>query len=167
MLLECNGIKVNRGPGHRPAHMEQEPERALTPTKDTQTINHGGVRICAHQAVWVVISILIKDHSRQILQIHLVDDSWAWWNNPHVAKGLRAPLRLRNGRNTVNARHTFMQLTSPSHPTHMEDQSVEPSSARTFKNSNRSLFLSNSKSWFFFKLSALSKRTTKRINFET
>ena len=100
-------------------------------------------------------------HSCQILQIHLVDDSWARWNNPHVVKGLRAPLGLRNGRNTVNARHTFMQLTSPSRPTRMKNQSMEPSSARTFKNSNRSLFLSNSKSWFFFKLSALSKRTTK------
>lgn len=163
MLLECNGIEVNRGPCHRPAYMAQEP---LTPTEDAQTINHGGVWICAHKAVWVVISILIKDHSCQILQIHLVDDSWARWNNPHVAKGLRAPLGLRNGRNIVNARHTFMQLTTPLLPTHMKNQSVEPSSACTFKNSNRSLFLSNSKSWFFFKLSALSKRTIKRVNFK-
>lgn len=55
--------------------MEKEPGTMLTPTEDAQTIDHGSVRIRAHEAVRVIITIVIEYHSCQILQIHLVDDS--------------------------------------------------------------------------------------------
>ena len=86
--------------------------RTLTPTKNAQAINHGSVRVCAHEAVWVIISILIKYHSCQIFQIHLVDDSWARGNNPHVVKSLGTPLGLTNGKNTMNAWSTPTQPIS-------------------------------------------------------
>ena len=105
--------------------------RTLTPSENTQTVNHGGVRVCAHKAVWVEISILIKYHSCQILQIHLVDDSWARGNNSHVVKSLGTPLGLKNGKNTMNAWHTPMYL--PLIPTDIKNELLEPNSAIPLK----------------------------------
>lgn len=49
--------------------------RRLTPAEDTQTIDHGGVRVGAHQAVRIQEPILVKHHAGQVLQVDLVNDS--------------------------------------------------------------------------------------------
>lgn len=59
---------------YRRVYVEQELGTILTPAENSQAINHGSVGIRAHKAVWVIIAIVIKYHSCQILQIHLVDD---------------------------------------------------------------------------------------------
>lgn len=66
-----------------------------TPAKHPQAIYHGGVRVSANHAVWIVVAILIHHHSCQVLQVHLVDDPRAWRNNPQVFKSLRAPLKQK------------------------------------------------------------------------
>lgn len=68
---------------------------AHTPAKHSQAIYHGGMRVSAHHTVWIVVAILIHHHSCQVLQVHLVDDPRAWWNNPHIFKSLRAPLKQK------------------------------------------------------------------------
>ena len=46
----------------------------LTPAEDTQAINHGGVGVCAHQAVGVEVPLMVKHYSGQVLQVNLVND---------------------------------------------------------------------------------------------
>lgn len=45
----------------------------LTPAEDTQAIYHGGVGVCAHQAVRVEVPLIVKHHSGQVLQVDLVN----------------------------------------------------------------------------------------------
>lgn len=54
--------------------MEREEQSGFTPAKDSQAVDHGGVRVCPHQAVWVEQTIVVEDHPSQVLQVHLVND---------------------------------------------------------------------------------------------
>lgn len=65
----------------------------LTPAQDAQTIDHGGVRVGAHQTVRIQEPILVKHHAGQVLQVDLVNDSWTRRNNSHVSEGFGAPLQ--------------------------------------------------------------------------
>lgn len=115
---------------------------AHTPAKHAQAIYHGRVRVSAHNTVWIIVAVLIHHHSCQVLQIHLVDDPRAWWNNPHVFKSLRAPLKRRNWSKKFSV-HMSTGRTSV-HCTFLDANRIN--SFSTFKNSNLSLFLSNSRS---------------------
>ena len=64
----------------------------LTPAQDTQSIDHCGVWVSAHQAVGVEVPIIFKHHSSQVLQVDLVNDPWTGRNDSHVSEGFRAPL---------------------------------------------------------------------------
>ena len=64
----------------------------LTPAEDTQPINHGGVGVCAHQAVRVEVPFVVKDHSGQVLQVDLVNDPRTRRYDSHVPESFRAPL---------------------------------------------------------------------------
>ncbi len=66
---------------------------AYAPGHDAQTVNHGGVGVCAHQSVRVVHAVFLHDASCQIFQIHLVDDTGAGRNHGEGLEGLLAPFQ--------------------------------------------------------------------------
>ena len=46
----------------------------LTPAQDSQSVDHCGVGVCAHQAIGVEVPVMVEHHSSQVLQIDLVND---------------------------------------------------------------------------------------------
>ena len=62
------------------------------PTRDTESIDHGRVRVSADDGVRVEHVVAVEDDARQVLQVHLVHNTGAWWHNLEVVEGLGAPL---------------------------------------------------------------------------
>ena len=60
------------------------------PSQHTQSVDHCGVRIRAHQSVGIreplAVYFFNKHHSRQILQVHLMNYAGIRRNDGHVAK---------------------------------------------------------------------------------
>ena len=63
-----------------------------TPANDTETIDHSGVRVSAHNGVWVEDTVLLEDDASEVLKVDLMDDTIAWWDNAEVGEGGLAPL---------------------------------------------------------------------------
>lgn len=63
-----------------------------TPAEDAQTVDHGGVRVGAHQAVRVEEPVVVEHHPGQVLQVDLVNDPRSRRDDPHVPEGFGAPL---------------------------------------------------------------------------
>ena len=57
---------------------------AHAPTHNAQTVDHGGVRVGAHQAVRVEDILVVEYDSGQTLQVDLVHDAAARWHDDHV-----------------------------------------------------------------------------------
>ena len=70
-------------------------DAADTPTEDADAVDHGGVRISAHQRIRVghQLTILLdaKHHARQVLQVDLVHDPGVGWHHPEITEGVLAP----------------------------------------------------------------------------
>mmetsp|Transcript_2208 Transcript_2208/g.5228 ORF Transcript_2208/g.5228 Transcript_2208/m.5228 type:complete len:373 (-) Transcript_2208:195-1313(-) len=63
-----------------------------TPTDNTETIDHGGVRVGTDHTVRIEKTILVEDRVRQILEVHLMNDTTAGWDDAQVIEGVRTPL---------------------------------------------------------------------------
>ena len=64
---------------------------ADAPTEDPQPVDHGRMRVGAHQRVWIQHAVLFEDVVRQKLEVHLVADAKSRWDDPQAVKGLRSP----------------------------------------------------------------------------
>lgn len=130
----------------------------LTPAQDSQSIDHCSVGVCSHQAIRVEIAIMVKHHSGQVLQVYLVNNPWTRRNDAHVPEGFRAPL----GRTGNIFKGYYNVIESCCIYLHTSDQSEELTLSffrlHTFKNWNLSLLRSNSKFWFFWRLSDLKEK---------
>lgn len=51
------------------------------------------MRICAHNGIVVKKTILLHDDSCEVLQVDLMDNTGAWWNDLEVVESLRAPFQ--------------------------------------------------------------------------
>lgn len=63
-----------------------------TPTDNTKAIDHSGVRVSTDNGVRVQDTILLEDDTSEILEIHLMNNTVAWWDNAEVGEGGLAPL---------------------------------------------------------------------------
>ena len=64
----------------------------LTPSRNAEPVDHGGMGVGAHQTVWVQQIVCIKHDTAKVLKVHLMHDAGAWWYNEHVPQGLGSPL---------------------------------------------------------------------------
>ena len=66
---------------------------ANTPAQNTETIDHGGVRVSADHGVEVGHTVGVEDHAGEMLQVDLVTDTHARGNDAEVPKGTLRPLQ--------------------------------------------------------------------------
>jgi len=59
-----------------------------TPSGNSETINHSGVRVSSDDGVGVEESISVEDDASEVLQVDLMDNTRAWRNNVEVVEGL-------------------------------------------------------------------------------
>lgn len=59
-----------------------------TPSGNSETINHSGVRVSSDDGVWVEKSVSVENDACEVLQVDLMDNTRAWRNNVEVVKGL-------------------------------------------------------------------------------
>lgn len=64
-----------------------------TPSGDTETIDHSGVRVSADNGVGVEHVVAVEDNTGEILEVDLMDNTRAWRNNLEIVEGLGAPLK--------------------------------------------------------------------------
>ena len=84
----------NLGEHHRDLLTEHDRlslNAADTPSDDTETIDHGRVRVSADDGVGVEDTVLLKDNPGKPLKVHLVDDAVARRDNSEVSEGRLAP----------------------------------------------------------------------------
>src|SRR5215813_546796 len=81
--------KVNRLTQHRGLCFDS----AHSPTDDSQTIDHGRMRVRTDQRIWKVKAVLFPNTARQILQIDLMTNANSRRNNSEAVKCLRSPLQ--------------------------------------------------------------------------
>ena len=63
-----------------------------TPSDDTNTIDHRGVRISSDECVGIINAVLIENALGKVFEIHLVNDSDAGRHDGKRIKGLLTPL---------------------------------------------------------------------------
>ena len=63
-----------------------------TPAGDTETVDHGRVRVSADDGVWVEKVVTVEDNTSEVLEVDLMDDTRARGHNLEVIEGLGAPL---------------------------------------------------------------------------
>ena len=68
---------------------------AHTPAKHAETVDHGGVRVRAHQRVGQPDAVFLPRHARKEFQIDLVDDATGGGHGLEIVEGLLAPLQER------------------------------------------------------------------------
>jgi len=91
MQVETNDL----GQDHRDGlakHDSLSLDATNTPPSDTETIDHGGVGVGADDGVGVEEAVAVKDDTREVLEIDLVNDTRAWRYDLEVVEGLGAPL---------------------------------------------------------------------------
>lgn len=49
----------------------------LTPSDNTKAIDHGSVRVSADHTVWEEVFVCVEYDPSQVLQVHLMDDTWS------------------------------------------------------------------------------------------
>jgi hypothetical protein len=64
-----------------------------TPSGNTKTIDHGGVRVGTNNGAVVKEAISLHDNSGKILKVDLMDNTGAWWDDLEVVEGRGAPLQ--------------------------------------------------------------------------
>jgi hypothetical protein len=78
-----------------PQHAGLGLDAAHAPAQHAQAVDHGGVRVGAHQAVRVgqhlAVALGGEDHPGQVLDVHLVDDAGVGRHHREVAEGVLAP----------------------------------------------------------------------------
>ena len=92
MQVETNDL----GQDHRDGlakHDSLSLDATNTPPSDTETIDHGGVGVGADDGVGVEKAVAVKDDTREVLEIDLVNDTRAWRYDLEVVEGLGAPLK--------------------------------------------------------------------------
>lgn len=60
----------------------------LTPAKDAQSVDHGGMGISSNHTVRVDEALADLHHPGQVLQVDLVDGTHLWRNHVHVLESL-------------------------------------------------------------------------------
>lgn len=78
-----NGLTQHNGLGFNTAD---------TPSNNTETIDHGGVRIGTNNRIVVKKSISLEDDSGEIFKVDLMDNTGAWWHDLEVVEGFGSPL---------------------------------------------------------------------------
>ncbi len=72
-------------------------DTADAPTKNAQAVDHGGVRVGAHQGVgvglWAFTASIFKDNSREVLEVHLVHDTGVGGDHFEVFKSGLTPAK--------------------------------------------------------------------------
>ncbi|CAB4613174.1 unannotated protein [freshwater metagenome] len=72
-------------------------DTANTPTKNTKTINHGGVRVGTYTAVWVSLKLAANftrhNGACKVFDVYLVHDTGARWNYFEVVECRLAPTK--------------------------------------------------------------------------
>src|SRR5258706_596731 len=66
-------------------------DAADAPGEDAQAVDHGGVRIGAHQRVGIDDALALEDPLGEVLEVHLVHDADARRDDPEAVVGLHAP----------------------------------------------------------------------------
>src|SRR5688572_4684392 len=93
LTVQVNANDVGREDINRLAqHRRLCLDAADAPTHDSQTIDHGRVRVGAYQSIRIIDAKLFPDRLRQILEIHLMADTYAGRHYAKTIKTLRAPL---------------------------------------------------------------------------
>src|SRR5690606_39142964 len=70
-------------------------DAANAPTQHAQAVDHGGVGVGAYAAIWVsaqyAVDLAGHDGACQVLNVDLVHDAGAWWDDLEVVKRSLAP----------------------------------------------------------------------------
>ena len=89
--MEADNLRQNHGNGLA-EHDSFGFNATDTPASDTETVDHGSVRVCADDGVWVQHVVAVEDDTGEVLQVHLMDNTGAGWDNLEIVEGLGAPL---------------------------------------------------------------------------
>jgi hypothetical protein len=70
-----------------------------TPSTHAQAVDHSGVRVGTHHTIGVqhvrlrAPCLACEHHAREVLEVHLVHDSGAWWDDEEVFECFGSPLK--------------------------------------------------------------------------
>lgn len=62
-----------------------------SPANNSKTINHSGVRVSAHNGIWIENSIFLKDDTSKPFKVDLMNNSIAWWHNLEIRESGLSP----------------------------------------------------------------------------
>lgn len=66
---------------------------ANAPSGNTETVDHGSVRVSSNHRVGIQVSISVEDNGSKVLEIDLMDDTTAGWDNFEIVKSFRPPFK--------------------------------------------------------------------------
>ena len=91
---EVNAYDIRGEEVHRlPQHPRLGFNSANAPADDSDAIDHGCVGVGTYEGVWVEEAIFGGKHALcEVLEVYLVDDTNAWWDDAECVKGLHPPL---------------------------------------------------------------------------
>ena len=75
-----------------PKHARFGFDAAHAPAHDADAVDHGGVRVGAHEGVRVEHAVFFEDEFGEVLEIDLVDDADGGRDDAKGLEGLHAPL---------------------------------------------------------------------------
>jgi hypothetical protein len=83
-----------------------------TPTGNTETVDHGSVRVSTDDGIGVEHVLTVHNNASEVLKVDLMDDTGAWGNDLEVVEGLRAPLKELEALAVTFEFHLFVEFGS-------------------------------------------------------
>lgn len=108
--LETDDFRKDHGDGLT-QHHGFSLNTANTPTGNTETVNHGGVRISANNGVRVEQVVALHNNAGEVLKVNLMDDTRAWGHDAEVVEGLGAPLEELEALTVTVEFHLLVELS--------------------------------------------------------